>query len=334
MKIAMSNWADATALLNSKPNIIIITHLSPDGDAIGTLLGLTHALREMGKTVTPAVDDGVPATLAFLPGADGVRKQLDGVEADLVIAVDCGDEARMGKMGEAARKLSTPLINIDHHWSNTRFGDINLIESEWVSATEAVYDWLETLQFSLSPTVAQCILCGLVTDTQCFRTDSTKSNTLGKAQKLIEAGANLSTIVQHTVSRISTNTLRLWSQVMPTVKIEDNIVWVKVTIEARKAAGSASNGSGDTKDGGLSSLLVQADDAYISCVMHEKENNKVELSFRAVPGFDTSVVAVSLGGGGHKLASGATVSGTIEEVEAKVIPLLKEAARVGQPTSV
>src|ERR1041385_2739511 len=96
-------WNSATALVNSAQRIIIITHVSPDGDAIGTLLGLGHALREFGKTVTMTVDDGVPGTFAFLSEANVVRAQLKDVEADLIIAVDCGDEARMGEAGKQAR---------------------------------------------------------------------------------------------------------------------------------------------------------------------------------------------------------------------------------------
>ena len=176
---------------------------------------------------------------------------------------------------------------------------------------------------------AQCLLCGLVTDTLCFRTSSTTSATLGMAQRLMEYGGDLSYVVQHTVSRMATNTLKLWGQVMPTVRIEDHVIWARITLAARQAADGA--GGGDTKDGGLSSVLVQADTAFISCVMHEKENNQVELSFRAVPGFDVSKVAVSIGGGGHILASGATIPGTLDEAEARVIPLLKEAARSGAP---
>jgi phosphoesterase RecJ-like protein len=147
----------------------------------------------------------------------------------------------------------------------------------------------------------------------------------------MESGGNLTFIVQHTLSRVSTNTIRLWAQVMPTVQIEDHVIWAKVDLSARQIVGS---GNVDIKDGGLVNLLLQADEAYISCVFTEKESNKVELSLRAVPGFDVSRVAIAVGGGGHKLASGATVTGSLAEVEARVIPLLKEAAKIGTPTYV
>jgi phosphoesterase RecJ-like protein len=317
----------ARTLLEAASRVIVLTHVSPDGDAIGTLLGIGHALRHLGKTVMLAVDEGVPPGLRFLPGSADVRDNLTGVQADLIVAVDCGDESRMGEVGKAARALAVPLINIDHHPTNTRFGDANIVEGRTVASAEVVLDLLDDWQWPLTPDVAQCLLCGIVTDTLCFRTSNVTADTLGKAQRLMQAGGDLTFVVQNTVNRMSTDIIRLWAQVMPTVRIEDHVIWAVVTREARRAA----NVNGSTKDGGLVSLLLQADEAYISCVLTEKDGDKIELSFRAIPGFDVSQVATSLGGGGHVQASGATVSGTLPDIERQVIPMLKEAARAGSP---
>jgi phosphoesterase RecJ-like protein len=317
----------AKALLDAASRIVVLTHVSPDGDAIGTLLGVGHALRQLGKTVTLAVDEGVPPGLRFLPGSADVRDNLTSVQADLVVAVDCGDESRMGEVGKAARALAVPLINVDHHPTNTRFGDVNLVEGHTVASAEVILDLLDDWQWPLTPDVAQCLLCGLVTDTLCFRTSNVTADTLGKAQRLMQAGGDLTCVVQNTINRMSTDIIRLWGQVMPTVRIEDHVIWAVVTREARRVA----NVNGSTKDGGLVSLLLQADEAYISCVLTEKDGDKIELSFRAIPGFDVSQVATSLGGGGHVQASGATVSGRLPDIEGQVIPMLKEAARAGSP---
>ncbi len=323
------NWNNATSLVRDARKIILVTHLAPDGDAIGSMLSLGLALRAMGKEAILVVDGGVPSNLAFLPGSPTVLATVGDAQADLIIVLDCGDEGRMGETGKQVRTLGKPLINLDHHWSNTRFGNENLVNTEWAATAEGVYEWLEALDVRFTPDVSQCLLCGIVTDTLCFRTDNTTPRTLDRARHLMEAGANLGYIVQHTLTRIATNTIRLWGQVMPTVHVEDRVIWANVTIAARKAVGM--NDGGDMKDGGLSSVLLQADEAYISCVFTEKEGNKVELSLRAVPGFDVSQVAVSLGGGGHRPAAGATIQGTLSEVEARVIPLLKKAARAGTP---
>ncbi len=322
------DWDKAQHLLSSAQQVIVLTHISPDGDAIGTLLGLGHALRSRGKTVTLAVDRGAPATLRFLPGAEVIRASLENVQADLVIAVDCGDEERMGNVGKQARALKVPLINLDHHRTNTRFGDANLVDGNTVAAAEGVLDWLDRLKIPLTVDAAQCLLCGLVTDTLCFRTNNVTVVTLEKAQRLMGVGASLSFVVQNTVNKMPTPAVKLWAQVMPTVCIEDHVIWAKISLEARKVANYP-----EGTDGGLVSFLVQADEAYISCVLREQEGEMVDLSFRAVPGFDVAKVAASLGGGGHILAAGATIPGTLVEAEDQIIPLLKEAAKNGAASS-
>jgi phosphoesterase RecJ-like protein len=319
------DWDKAKALLDGAQRIILLTHITPDGDAIGSSLGLGHALRARGKQITWVVDEGAPGNLRFLPGADQIQKSLNGAQADLAIVTDCSDERRMGEAGKAVRALNLPLINLDHHITNTLFADANLVDALTAAAAEGVLDWLDHLEIPLTPDAAQCLLCGLVTDTLCFRTDNTTAATLGKAQRLMTAGGDLSAIIQRTVSRIPAAVIRLWGLVMPTVRLEDHVIWVKIAQAASRMAGAP-----DGKDGGLVSLLLQADEAYIACVLTESEA-VTEISLRAVPGFDVSGVALSLGGGGHKLAAGAPVDGTLDEVEARVIPLLKAAARAGKP---
>jgi phosphoesterase RecJ-like protein len=322
----MNDWGKATDLLGAAQRVIILTHIAPDGDAIGSMLGLGHALRALGKQVVMAVDDGVPGALRFLPGADAIRATVDGVQADLVIATDCGDEKRTGKAGEQARRLSVCWINLDHHRTNTGFADANIMDPAFVSAAECVLRWLDYMNVALTPEVAQCLMCGVVTDTMCFRIDAVTSETFHIAQRLMAAGANLTLIVQNTVSRMATSTLKLWAQVMPTVQIDDHIVWARISLAARQQSGYT-----DSSDGGLVSLLLQADDAYVSCILREKEEKEVDVRFRAVPGFDVASVAAELGGGGHTLASGATLACTVDEAEARVLPLLKAAVRAGSP---
>jgi len=165
------DWDKAAALLAPARRVLVLTHVSPDCDAIGAMLGLASALRDLGKDVQMAVDEGVPSDLAFLPGSADVRAALGSVQTDLVIAVDCGDESRMGQVGQAARRSGAPLINLDHHLTNTLFGDANLVDAATVAAAEGVLDWLDRLGAPIDRVTAFCLLTGLVTDTLCFRTD-------------------------------------------------------------------------------------------------------------------------------------------------------------------
>lgn len=320
------DWDRASDLVKKARAILIVTHVGPDGDAIGSMLGLANALRTAGKQVITAVDGGVPGDLAFLPGADMVQPALNGAAVDLAIAVDCGDEQRMGQVGQVALRSGVPLINLDHHRTNTLFGTANLVDIDTVAAAEGVLDWLDRLGIDPDLPAATCLLTGMVTDTLCFRTDSVTSSTLGKAQRLMARGVSLAEIVQRTVSRTSYAGLRLWSQVMPTLRLEGHVIWVTITAEMFRAAEYPGY-----DDAGLVSTLVQADEAYIAAVFREKPDGAVELGMRAVPGFDTSNVAVTLGGGGHRLASGATVREPLETLVPRVIEMLKAEVRRGEP---
>lgn len=323
----MMDWDKAAALLNQAQHVVIVTHVGPDGDAIGSLLGLMWALRRLGKQVIPAVDEGVPPEFAFLPGAEEVRAALDGVQPDLVIAVDCGDPGRMGKVGEAARAAGAPLINLDHHITNTYFGDANLVDPATVASAEGVLDWLDRLGVAPDRKIATCLLTGIVTDTLCFRTDNVTAAVFGKAQRLIEAGAPYSEITQRTVMRMSFEALGLWAAVLPRMRLEEEgILWVAIDRPTRQALNY-----NDARDGGLVSLLISADRARIAAVFREKDDGRVEIGFRAVPGYDVATVAARLGGGGHALAAGCTIDGPLEEAVARTLALLREAAREGAP---
>lgn len=320
------NWTEAHDLVTHAQSILVLTHVGPDGDAIGSMLGLAHALRRAGKNVITAVDEGVPPELTFLPGAKAVRPALDGLAVDLVIAVDCGDESRMGQVGQVAIQSGAPLINLDHHRTNTQFGVANLVDVETAAAAEGVLDWLDRMSLDVDATASYCLLTGIVSDTLCFRTDSTTPATLDKARRLMANGAPLSEIVQRTVNRKSYAGLRMWSVVLPTVQFEDHVIWAVITREKFAEAGYTGH-----DDDGLVSTLIQVEEAYISVVFREKDDDTAEIGIRAVPGFDVSITAASLGGGGHKLASGATIREPLDSLVPRVIEMLKAEARRGTP---
>ena len=325
------DWTESETLVAGASSILVLTHVGPDGDAIGSMLGLAHVLRGAGKRVITAVDGGVPYDLVFLPGSDAVYPSLDvnvlhEHAIDLTIAVDCGDEPRMGAVGQVALKHGAPLINLDHHRTNTLFGAANLVDVTTAAAAEGVLDWLDRLGLAVDSTAAYCLLTGLVTDTLCFRTNTVTSATLGKAQRLMASGAPLVEIVQRTVNRKSYAGLQLWAHVLPTATMDDHVIWAVITRETFAATKYPG-----TDDAGLVSTLVQADEAYIAVVFKEKNNGTVEIGIRAVPGFDTSEAAVALGGGGHQLASGATVAESLETLVPRVVDMLKEAVLRGSP---
>lgn len=319
-----AQWAEATAAVDAAQKILIVTHISPDGDAIGSLLGLALALRDRGKKVTAAVDGGVPDFLEFLADSIRVEGRLKRGHFDLMISVDASDEERTGIAGAFGRARSQKVINLDHHPTNTLFGDIFLVVPEAVSATEVVYEWLKRMGQPLSQQVATALLTGLVTDTMGFRTSNVTAGTLGIAQKLMEVGASLTDITARALVARSYNTLELWKRVLPSMKLERALISAVVTRADLKAVGLI-----DVTDGGLVSLLASVVEACVAVVFKETREGRVEISLRSKPGYDVATVALSLGGGGHRQASGATIDGPLETAIARVMPLLQAIADQG-----
>lgn len=318
------DFAGATAAVQAAQKILIVTHVSPDGDAIGTLLGLTNALRQMGRRVTCAVDGGVPGFLEFLPGAGTVQAELKSGAWDLMISVDASDEERTGQVGIYGRAHSQQVINLDHHATNTLFGSIYLVLPTAVSASEVVYHWLNHIGHSITVEVAAPLLVGLVTDTLGFRTNNVTADTLGIAMKLMAAGASLHEITARTLDSKPYRSIELWKTALPSVKLQDEVIEGVITQADLQNAGLE-----DATDGGLVNLLVSANEAKVAVVFKELPDGRFEISLRSKTGYDVSQVAFSVGGGGHKQASGATIDGPLESARARILPLLKAVVAAG-----
>lgn len=324
MAINNPQWEEAVKAIQSANSILVVAHVSPDGDAIGSLLGLTEALKEMGKQVTGAIDEGVPAYLKFVPASDTILPELSSGEWDLMISTDSSDARRIGQVGEFGLSHSEKVINLDHHPTNTEFGDIHLIVADAVSAAEIVFDLLKYMKHDISVAVAYPLLTGLVTDTLGFRTSNTNPRTLAIAQALMERGAPLHTIMTLSLINKSDEELELWKLALPSVENDNGVISANVTLQNVRDAGMT-----EVKDAGLVGFLVNIDSARVSIVFKEQPDNEVEISFRSKVGYDVSKLAFDLGGGGHKQASGTTIKGTLQEVRNRVLPLARQVVLQG-----
>jgi phosphoesterase RecJ-like protein len=314
-------WTAVSQAIGAASSILIVTHVQPDGDAIGSLTALGGVLIAAGKTVTLAVDGGVPSYLRFTPLADTVKSSLDAGDFDLMISVDASDEERTGQCGVYGRAHAQRVINVDHHATNTAFGDLKLVVPTAVSATEVVFEWMAFAGYPLSQGVAKSLLIGLVTDTIGFRTNNVTPRVLEIAQVLMREGAPLHEIMTRTLGTISWRSVLLWRWALTTVALEKHVVSANITQSMLKRARLQQPADA----GGFVSFLNSTEEARIAVVFKEQEG-RVEISLRARPGYDVGSIAFALGGGGHTLASGATLTGTLEEVRQRVMPLLLAAA--------
>ena len=325
--------AELIAHVQDSRDILCISHVNPDGDAVGSLLGMAWLLRSLGKAPTPALQDPVPEQLRSLPGADTIITSYDvsfhtrvaDRPFDLIICLDASSPDRMGKAYNPAVHAATPLLVIDHHVTNTRFGAVNWVAPECAATCQMLVALADALHAPLTAEIATCLLTGLVTDTLGFRTSNTSADVLEAAMRLMRAGADLAAITEQTLNRRPFSAMRLWGLVLPAVQLDERVVWTTISREQMAAARH------DGSDLQLSGWLVTADEADMSAVFLEKLDEEgqiqVECSFRAKPGFDVSELAYALGGGGHPPASGCTLPGNLDTVTARVLPILKQASR-------
>lgn len=317
-------WQAAAEAIAGAKSILLVSHIAPDGDAVGSLMGMARPLKQLGKQVTAAIDEGVPSELRFVPHSDIVLPRIDSGEYDLMITLDSSDIERIGRAGAYGMAHSKQVINLDHHPTNTRYGDIHLIAPEAVAAVEIVYDFLAYLGAEMSPATAQALLTGLVTDTQGFRISATNSRTLEIAQDLMSKGARLSQIMARTLNKRSYKEVELWKLALPSARLHNGLIYATVSQADLRQVGLK-----NAVDGGLVSYLATVDQAKVSIVFKELPEEKVEVGFRAKPGYDVASLALRLGGGGHTLASGCTVAGTLRQAQDVVLPLARQVVAEG-----
>jgi bifunctional oligoribonuclease and PAP phosphatase NrnA len=296
--------------------IVIASHVRPDGDAIGSLLGLGLALQEAGKTVEMVLADGVPAAFRFLEGYELVKKEASGGH-DTFITVDCADFKRTGKVFE---NFGQPDINIDHHKTNENFGKINLIEADEVATAAILTNYITVWGFKITKPVAAALLTGIITDTLGFRTSNTTPEALRQAATLMEAGVNLPEIYMQSLVRKTYPAAKYWGAGLSSLETKDGIVWGTLTLADRKLAGYGGNDDAD-----LINMISAIDNHKVGMVFVEQANNHVKISWRALDSnVDVSPVAKHFNGGGHAAAAGADIEGSLVDVQKEVLRKTKE----------
>ncbi|MEM9951197.1 MAG: bifunctional oligoribonuclease/PAP phosphatase NrnA [Chloroflexota bacterium] len=317
-------WEKAIQAIKTAESILVVTHLRPDGDAMGSMLGLGKAFKQLGKDVTLAVDLGTPEFFSWMPDSDTILASLDRGTWDLMISTDASDEDRSGDVGAYGRSNSQTVINLDHHTTNTDFGDIHIIDDSAASASQIVFSLLEKMQIKWHHDLAQCLLTGLVTDTLGLRTKNTTPKELAIAQQLMTYGASLHDVSARTLGVMSVQELLVWQKIFPTIQIHGEIAEANIYRDDIVSAGM------DYFDtGSIVGFLRKVTEVRIAVVYREDPDNMVKISLRSDPGYDVSAVAFELGGGGHPQASGADFNSTIAECRAVVMPLLQDALAKG-----
>ena len=302
--------------------VLVIAHMDPDGDAIGSLTAVGQALQQLGKRVTLACDDAVPQRFHYLPLAADVRRAPNtDIPYDLVIAVDCADESRMGWAYAALPEPKPTLANIDHHITNTRFGAFNVIEPNASSTAEILCRFLAEMGATMTRGIADSLLTGIVTDTMGFRTTNVSAATLRAAADLVDCGADIADISLRALHRRPHATAQIWALGLGRMKLQDGLLWTSISRDELRRAGV----EGSPSSSGLVNFLADVEGVAMGVVLSEMPEGAVRVGMRAVPPYNVAEVAVRLGGGGHALAAGCSLDGPLEKAEATVVAACLEA---------
>ncbi|HEY1016711.1 MAG TPA: bifunctional oligoribonuclease/PAP phosphatase NrnA [Herpetosiphonaceae bacterium] len=306
-------------------HILVTTHLNPDGDAVGSLIGLGRALRQLGSTVTLVAPTPLPLVAAALPDAADVRiysaERALPAEADLVILVDTGSVSRVGPIYEDERPYleARPLLVIDHHATNAGEGLINLVMTEAASACEIVAQLLKAWNAPCDQETATALLTGILTDTQSFQIPATSPRTMRVAADLLEAGGRLNDVVRAMLFSKPFSHAKALGLALGEMRQEGPVIWSELT-RAMQAATGADDEAGDE----ITGYLTRITGAKVYVLFKERRDGSVKISFRSLPGIDVSLIAGEFGGGGHRQACGATVAGPLEQARATVLGRLHD----------
>ncbi len=302
--------------LESAKNIVVAAHIRPDGDAIGSLLGLGLALQNAGKSVQMVLVDGVSTSFRHLEGSELIVKAPQG-EHDTFITVDCADFKRVGKFFE---NFGQPDINIDHHKTNEKFGTLNLIEAEEVATAAILTNYLPIWGYEITKPIAAALLTGIITDTLGFRTSNTNPSALRLCAKLMETGANMPDLYMRSLVKKSFVAARYWGAGLSSMEQQAGIVWGTLTLVDRKKTGYGGNDDAD-----LINLISAIDGNKVGMIFVEQSDSNVKISWRALEdGIDVSKVAKHFKGGGHAAAAGADIPGTLSEIQTLVLKTTRE----------
>jgi phosphoesterase RecJ-like protein len=304
--------------IETKNHILVVSHIRPDGDAIGSLLGFGLALQAFGKEVDMVMAEGVPANFHFLEGYDQVQTRPRGLY-DWVCVLDCSDLERVGHVLD---DLGTPDLNVDHHPTNLDFARLNLVDTHAVATAEIIAGLLPEFNLPVTLPAANALLTGLITDTIGFRTSNMTPEALRLAADLMEMGANLPDIYHQALVGRSFEAIRFWGAGLSKVQCDGRMVWTSLSLEERATANYPGRDDAD-----LVNVLSAVEGADVALIFVEQPHGSVKVSWRSRPGFDVSQIALSFGGGGHAAASGAELKGNLTEVQAAVLeatrPLIK-----------
>lgn len=307
----MHEFESAKQFLEQANSVLLTTHERTDGDDLGSVLALAHSLRQQGKQVSVVIAGGVPDQLKYLPLSEIVSEELPNDAAipfDALVVSGCSVPERVNQ--EEILQLDIPVMNLDHHPDNTMYGTVNVVEPNKSSVAELTYDFFKFAGWEIDHNIALCLLTGIVTDTGIFMHSNTQASTLAAASELMEHGARVSTVTKHTYEGKDLVSLKAWARALENAHYDPKkqMIYSVITAEELEALGNPPMSAFE----GVVETLNKVPEAKFAMFL-KQDSNVIKGSLRSEEhkGVNVQEIARTLGGGGHKLAAGFSLFGTL-----------------------
>ncbi len=312
--------------IKASQRILVASHAEPDGDCLGSLVALGLALSKLEKTITLFNPSPIPAVYRFLPGVDRIVTQIKTATAyDMAIILDCGDIDRVGDNSSVVEQIPL-VVNIDHHVSNTRFGNLQLIDTDACATAEIVYRLINALQIPFDKAMATSIYLGILTDTGSFRFSNTNPAAFEISKAMTDIGVEAHAVAQRVFGTYSLGRIKLLNMALNSIEISDNGKLSLMTVSR-----SMLNATGTSTEDidGLINYARRIEDVKVAALIHEIKNgagkfanmNRYHVSLRSDNTVDVAKIAGKFGGGGHTSAAGFQIESTLVALKEKIIEL-------------
>ena len=302
-------------------SIVILTHDTPDGDAMGSSLAMKLAIESLGKTVDVIIPE-YSSCFEFLPGINEIKKETDIEKYDLAISVDCANNKILSGYQKYFEKAKTKIV-IDHHGTNKMFGDFNFVNPVSPACCEILIGMFEYFGIEITKEIGSCIVTGIITDTGGFRYSGVTPETFEFTAELLEKGVNVSDIYKRVLDTKTKSNFELMRKTMDRMEfLEDGkVTFTYITNEDLKEVNA---GIGDHE--GLVETGRDVEGVEVSVFIRQKDEdeNTYKISMRSNDYVNVSDVCMMFGGGGHEKAAGAVIQGDIEQVKQKIMKELEK----------
>ncbi len=312
----MQAYREAAHFISDYDQFLVISHLSPDGDAIGSTLAMVGILKALKKKYCVVNPDRLPKKYSILPWSEEILSAEEDHSGPYhyVIALDCADEKRMEPFPSWFADGAS-ILNIDHHPTNTRYGTVNLVCPEAAATAQLVYYLAEVLQVPLEEPLATCLYTGILTDTGGFRYANTNPEVMRMASRLLDVGVNPSELAEQFLERTSEAHLQLLQKALSRLRreMDGRLAWMFVTQDDFREAGAT-----EADMDGLVQYPLRIEGVEVGLLFREVSSTSCKVSLRSRALVDVSKIAALFGGGGHARAAGCTVEGDLFTVMEQV----------------